>query len=133
MLIRHCVEESNVNENGQVLDPMKIRHVTLRAGKLDSLSGLIDPASHLNLDYPDHKVTTCVITEKFSVGAPIRFTGQGLSFATVNRSSFTHYGSIDYTQRLAEMIDAVKEKKKENAKHLAAGASAKTRHQDDYQ
>jgi hypothetical protein len=133
LLIRHCVEESNVDENGQVLDPMKIRHVTLRAGKLDSLSGLIDPASHLNLDYPDHKVTTCVITEKFSVGAPIRFTGQGLSFAIVNRSSFTHYGSIDYTQRLAEMINAVKEKKKENAKHLAVGAPAKTRHQDDYQ
>jgi hypothetical protein len=133
LLIRHCVEESNVDENGQVLDPMKIRHVTLRAGKLDSLSGLIDPASHLNLDYPDHKVTTCVITEKFSVGAPIRFTGQGFSFAIVNKSSFTHYGSIDYTQRLAGMIDAVKEKKKENAKHLAAGAPAKTRHQDDYQ
>ena len=133
MLIRHCVEESNVDENGQVLDPMKIRHVTLRAGKLDSLSGLIDPASHLNLDYPDHKVTTCVITEKFSVGAPIRFSGQGLAFAIVNRSSFTHYGSIDYTQRLASMIDAVKEKKKENAKQLAVGAPAKTRHQDDYQ
>jgi hypothetical protein len=133
LLIRHCVEESNVDENGQVLDPMKIRHVTLRAGKLDSLSGLIDPASHLNLDYPDHKVTTCVITEKFSVGAPIRFSGQGLAFATVNRSSFTHYGPIDYTQRLARMIDAVKEKKKENAKHLAVGAPAKTRHQDDYQ
>jgi hypothetical protein len=133
LLIRHCVEESNVDENGQVLDPMKIRHVTLRAGKLDSLSGLIDPASHLNLDYPDHKVTTCVITEKFSVGAPIRFTGQGLSFAIVNRSSFTHYGSIDYTQRLSRMIDAVKEKKKANAKHLAVGAPAKTRHQDEYQ
>ena len=133
MLIRHCVEESNVDENGQVLDPMKIRHVTLRAGKLDSLSGLIDPASHLNLDYPDHKVTTCVITEKFSVGAPIRFSGQGLAFAIVKRSSFTHYGSIDYTQRLARMIDAVKEKKKENAKHLAVGTPAKTRHQDDYQ
>ncbi|MGI0002225.1 MAG: hypothetical protein ACRD42_03990 [Nitrososphaeraceae archaeon] len=133
MLIRHCVEESNVDENGQVLDPMKIRHVTLRAGKLDSLSGLIDPASHLNLDYPDHKVTTCVITEKFSVGAPIRFSGQGLLFAIVNRSSFIHYGFIDYTQRLASMIDAVKEKKKENAKHLAVGSPAKTRHQEDYQ
>jgi hypothetical protein len=31
------------------------------------------------------------------------------------------------------MIDAVKEKKKENSKQLAAGAPAKTRHQDDYQ
>ena len=99
----------------------------IKGGKLDSLSGLIDPASHLNWDYPDHKVTTCVITEKFSVGAPIRFSGQGLSFAIVNRSSFTHYGSIDYTQRLARMIDAVKEKKKENAKHLALRRSGKNK------
>jgi hypothetical protein len=132
LLIRHCVEESNVDENGQVLDPMKIRHVTLRAGKVDSLSGLIDPASHLNLDYPDHKVTTCVITEKFSLGAPMRFSGQGLAFAIVNRSSYSHYGSIDYTQRLTRMIDAVKNIKTENAKELALGAPA-TRHQDDSQ
>jgi hypothetical protein len=132
VLIRHCVEESNVDENGQVLDPMKIRHVTLRAGKVDSLSGLIDPASHLNWDFPDHKVTTCVITEKFSLGAQIRFSGNGLAFATVNRSSFSHYGSIDYTQRLARMIDAVKYEKKEKAKRLALSAPA-TRHQVDSQ
>lgn len=132
MLIRHCVEESNVDENGQVLDPLKIRHVTLRAGKIDSLSGLIDPASHLNWDFPDHKVTTCVITEKFSVGSQIRFSGNGLAFATVNRSSFSHYGFIDYTQRLARMIDAVKYEKKEKAKELALSAPA-TRHQDDSQ
>lgn len=116
MLIRHCVEESNVDKNGQVMDPMKIRHVTLKAGKIDSLSGLIDPASHLNLDYPDHKVTTCVIAEKFLVGAPARFSDQGLAFAFVSRSSFFHYGSVDYTQRLTRMIDAVKNEKKENAK-----------------
>lgn len=125
MLIRHCVEESNVDKNGQVVDPMKIRHVTLRAGKIESLSGLVDPASHLNLDYPDHKVTTCVIAEKFSVGAPARFSGQGLAFAFVSRSSFFHYGSVDYTQRLTRMIDAVKNVKKDNAKHLTLERSGK--------
>jgi hypothetical protein len=119
MIIRHCVEESNVDKNGQVMDPMKIRHVTLKAGKIDSLSGLIDPASHLNLDYPDHKVTTCVIAEKFLVGAPARFSDQGLAFAFVSRSSFSHYGSVDYTQRLTRMIDAVRNVKKENARELS--------------
>lgn len=124
MVIRHCVEESNVDENGQVLDPVKVRHVTIRGGKVESLSGIIDPASHLNLDYPDHKVTVCVIAEKFSVGANIRFSEQMLLFATVSRSSYTHYGSIDYTQRLSEMIDAVKNKKKNSAKKPALSASA---------
>jgi hypothetical protein len=108
MLIRHCVEESNVDENLVVMDPTKIRHVTLKAGRIDAMSGLIDPASHLNLDYPDHNVTICVIAEKFEKGAKVRFGDQGLIFAVVGRSAFGHYGYVDYTQRLSEMTEAVK-------------------------
>ena len=121
MLIRHCVEESNVDD-GQVLDPTKVRHVTIKGGKVGSLSGFID---HLNLDYPDHKVTVCVIAEKFSVGAAMRFSDQGLSFATVMRSSYTHYGFVDYTQRLSDMIASVKSRKKRSTKKPALRASAK--------
>ena len=104
--------ESNVDKNGQVLDPTKVRHVTIKGGKIEALSGYIDPASHLNLDYRDHKVTVCVIAEKFSVGATIRFADQGLSFATVNRSSYSQYGPIDYTQRLTDMVAAVKKEER---------------------
>lgn len=108
MLVRHCVEESNVYENLVVIDPTKIRHVTLKAGGIDAMSGLIDPASHFNLDYPDHKVTVCVIAEKFEAGAKVRFGDRGLVFAVVDRSAFDHYGSVDYTQRLSDMTEAVK-------------------------
>jgi hypothetical protein len=74
------------------------------------MSGPIDPASHLNLDYPDHKVTTCVIVEKLEVEAKAIFSGRGLAFANVDpRSAFDHYGYVDYTQRLSDMIGAVKE------------------------
>jgi hypothetical protein len=121
--------ESNVDKNGQVLDPTKVRHVTIKGGKIEALSGYIDPASHLNLDYRDHKVTVCVIAEKFSVGATIRFADQGLSFATVNRSSYSHYGPVDYTQRLTDMVAAVKNKKK-SAKQPALNASARASQQD---
>jgi hypothetical protein len=131
MLIRHCVVESNVDKNGQVLDPTKVRHVTIKGGKIESLSGYIDPASHLNLDYRDHKVTVCVIAEKFSVGAAIRFAEQGLSFAAVNRSSYTHYGPVDYTQRLTDMVAAVKNKKKKGTKKPALQASARAIQQDN--
>jgi hypothetical protein len=99
LLIRHCVEGSNVDD-GQVLDPTKVRHVTMKGGKVGSLSGLIDPASHLNLDYPDHKVT-------------------------VRRSSFAHYGFVDYTQRLSDMIASVKSRKKKSTKKPALRASTK--------
>ena len=112
MLIRHCVEQSNTNENF-IKDPTKIRHVVIVGGRIKSMSGLVDPASHLNLDYPDHKVTACVIVEKFEVGAKAIFGDRGLTFANVDRrSAFDHYGYVDYTQRLSDMIEAVKKKKK---------------------
>jgi hypothetical protein len=72
------------------------------------MSGLIDPASHLNLDYPDHKITNCIIVEKFENGAKVRLGDRGLIFAFVDRSSFDHLGFVDYTQRLLEMIKGVK-------------------------
>jgi hypothetical protein len=103
-----------VDENGHILDATKVRHVTIKAGKIESLSGLIDPASHLNLDYPDHRVTTCVIAENFSVGAQIQFSEQGLAFATIDPSSYNHYGFVDYTQRLSDMIEAIKYKRNSN-------------------
>ena len=108
MMIRHGVEESNVDENMNVIDATKIRHVTVKAGKIESMSGLIDPASHLNLDYPDHRVTVCVIAEKFENGAKVKMDDDGLLFATVKRSFYGHYGYVDYTQRLIDMIKAVK-------------------------
>ena len=132
-MIRHCVEESNLDDNGQVLDPKKVRHVTIMGGKIHSISGYIDPASHLNTDYPDHKVTVCVIAEKFSVGAAIRFSGQGLSFAVVNRSSYTHYGPVDYTKRLANMVAAVKERKEKSPQKPALKASRRARRKGNNQ
>lgn len=107
-MIRHCVEESNVDENFRVIDPTKIRHVVIKAGKIEAMSGLIDPASHLNLDYAEHRVTTCVIAEEFSINARVKFSNDRLVFATVDRSSFRHHGRIDYTKRLSDMIEAVK-------------------------
>ena len=108
------------------MDPTKVRHVTIKGGRIESLSGYVDPASHLNLDYRDHKVTVCVIAEKFSVGAKILFTEQGLSFASVNRSSYTHYGPVNYTQRLTDMVAAVKNKKMKSTQKPALKASGRT-------
>jgi hypothetical protein len=107
--IRHCVEEANVDENKMmVIDPLQVRHVTVLAGKIDSMSGLVDPASHLNLDFPDHRITTCIIAEKFEKGARVKMDDDGMLFATVDRSAYKHYGMVDYTQRLTDMISVVK-------------------------
>lgn len=107
MQIRHCVEEANVGEDMKVIDPTQVRHVTVFAGKIDSMSGLVDPASHLNLDFQDHRVTTCIIAEKFEKGARVKMDDSGMIFATVDRSAYKHYGTVDYTKRLADMIRVV--------------------------
>ena len=112
-MIRHCVERENVDENMNVIEGTKIRHVTIKAGKIESMSGLVDPASHLNLDYPDHRVTICCIAEKFEIGAGMVMDRDGLLFASVQRSSFAHYGKVDYTQRLADMVKVVKDNQAE--------------------
>jgi hypothetical protein len=74
-------------------------------------------------------VTVCVIAKKFSEGAKILFTEQGLSFASVNRSSYTHYGPVNYTQRLTDMVAAVKNRKKKSTKKPALRASARSSQQ----
>jgi hypothetical protein len=122
-MIRHCVEESNVDSDMTVIDPTKIRHVTIAGGRIALVSGLIDPASHLNLDFPDHKVTICVIAERFEVGAKMMMDSDGLVFATVPRALYGHYGYLDYTQRLVDMIKAFKtsqEQRKQEREGTAA-------------
>jgi hypothetical protein len=112
-MIRHCVEESNVDDDMNIIDPNKIRHVTVASGRIALMSGLIDPASHLNLDFPDHRVTICIIAERFEIGANVKMDRDGLVFATVPRSFYRHYGYLDYTQRLTDMINAVKRRNQE--------------------
>jgi hypothetical protein len=122
-MIRHCVEESNVDSDMTVIDPTKIRHVTIAGGRIALVSGLIDPASHLNLDFPDHRVTICVIAERFEVGAKMMMDSDGLVFATVPRALYGHYGYLDYTQRLVDMIKAFKtsqEQRKQEREGTAA-------------
>ena len=109
MQIRHCVEEDNVEENLIIKNPKEIRHIIAQEGKIKQMSGFIDPKSHLNLDYNLHRVTKCVIAKKFEIGSKLLFTSSGFIFAMVTKSHFEHYGYTDYTKKLTEMIDKVKD------------------------
>ena len=126
-MIRHCVEESNVDSDMTVIDPTKIRHVTIAGGRIALVSGLIDPASHLNLDFPDHRVTTCVIAERFEVGAKVMMDSDGLVFATVPRALYGHYGYLDYTQRLVDMIKAFKTNQEQRKQEREGTARSTTK------
>jgi hypothetical protein len=129
-MIRHCVEECNVDSDMNVVDPTKIRHVTVAGGRIALISGLIDPASHLNVDFADHRATICIIAERFEVGAKVKMDSDGLVFATVPRSLYGHYGYLDYTQRLVDMITAIKtnqRKTKQTSKQKRREAARSTK------
>jgi hypothetical protein len=121
--IRHCVEESNIDDDMNVIDANKIRHVTVVGGRIVQMSGLIDPMSHLNLDFADHRVTICIIAERFEVGSPVKIDSDGLVFANVPKSCYRSYGYVDYTQRLEDMIKAVKrnQQKRNSREHGRPG------------
>jgi hypothetical protein len=123
-MIRHCVEESNVDADMSVIDPTKIRHVTVAGGRIALMSGFIDQASHLNLDFPDHRATICIIAETFEVGAKVKMDSEGLVFATVPKSLCGHYGYLDYTQRLVDMIKAIKTNRGEKEQARSQGKKA---------
>src|SRR5215218_7734258 len=109
MKIRHCVEKSNVETTSLiVMDPSQIRHAVIKSGKISSLSGLIDPKSHLNLDYPPHLVKNCIIAEKFELGSAVEISEGSLIFAQIHPDSYQHLGKYDYTQNLMNMIESVK-------------------------
>jgi hypothetical protein len=109
MQIRHCVEENNVDENLIIKNAQEIRHIIAEEGKIKQMSGFIDPASHLNLDYILHRVTKCIIAKKFEIGSELLFNSSGFIFAMVTKSHFEHYGYLDYTKNLTAMIDKVNE------------------------
>jgi len=123
-MIRHCVEISNVDDDMNIIDPNKIRHVTVAGGKIALMSGLIDPVSHLNLDFPDHRATICIIAETFEVGAKVKMDSDGLVFATVPRTLYGHYGYLDYTQKLVDMIKAIKTNQGEKEQASSQGKKA---------
>ena len=75
------------------------------------MSGFIDPKTHLNLDYPYHKADICIIADEFKIGAKILYNSTTFIFAHVDHTAYAHYGHVDYTQRLLDMINAVKARK----------------------
>ena len=107
MVVRHCVEESNTDKGPTVRDATRVRHVSIERGAIVGMSGWVDKATHLNLDFPDHRVIICAIAERLEIGAKVRLGEGGLLFAKVDPSAYGHYGAVDYTKRYLDMREAL--------------------------
>lgn len=98
MRVRHLVEAANT-EDDRVVDPTAVRHGTIRAGRVGAVAGQVDPETHLNADFPDHRVDACVVVEDLRVGAGVHRDGDGLVLAWVGSEAYVRLGHVDVGAR----------------------------------
>jgi len=99
MRIRHLVAIDNVDAAGFVLDPLLARHGLMVGGRIAALAGPIEPATHLNLDFPAHRLDECLVVEWLAEGAPLLWEGDQFRVAGVRASACRRLGPIDVDAR----------------------------------
>ncbi len=119
MRIRHAVALENVSAEGAILDPRRIRHCVVVGGRLAELSGEVDPHTHLNLDFPEHRADACIVAERLEPGAAVLITLKGgPRKAALHPAHLRHLGRPDVDQRRIDWLSV----------HRARRASLRDRH-----
>lgn len=119
MTVRHVVAQGNVGTDGFILDPRRVRHGALRAGRVLALAGEVDPQTHLNLDFPDHRLDSCVVVERLEVGAGV--IPAGGATARVASDAARPLGRVDVGARRAAWVAAVRARQDIRARDMVAG------------
>lgn len=107
MRIRHIVAIENVDPQGYVIDPSLGRHGIVLAGQIGDLAGPIDPRTHLNSDFFDHRLEECLVAERLERGATVLRDGDRFLIALVRTSAYTSLGPVDVDRRRADWQRAV--------------------------
>jgi hypothetical protein len=102
MRIRHIVEIENVDSQGYVIDPLLVRHGIVLAGEIGDLAGPIDPQTHLNRDFVEHRLEECLVAEQLERGATLLRDGDRFRIALVRTSAYMSLGSVDVDRRRAD-------------------------------
>jgi hypothetical protein len=107
MRIRHLVSADNVDAGGLVLDPLLARHGLVIGGRVAELAGPIEPLTHLNLDFPDHRLDECLVAERLEAGAALLWNGDRFRAARVHPAAYARLGPVDVGRRRAMWQRAV--------------------------
>ena len=121
-MIRHITEASNT-EKGRVVDPSKVKHGVITAGRISDLSGWIDPATHLNLDSPGSLVSSVVVSTKLEIGAPVCIQDGKFVFAWIDPRTCRHFGKVD-AARISQMT-------REISRHMSLAGSNPRNHYEE--
>lgn len=111
MLVHHLVAEADVDATDDVLYPERVRHGVIQAGRVAALGGPIDPSTHLNLDFPAHRVDAVVVVEALAVGAPARYQDGGFRRAVVGSEHLGRLGRVDVGARRARWLTSLAERR----------------------
>ena len=99
MRIRHLIAATDVDAEGRILAPERARHGIVVGRRIAALAGLIDPLTHLNLDFPDHRLEECLVAESLCEGAPVLIDAEGWRLAYTPPTAFAHLGPVDVGAR----------------------------------
>jgi hypothetical protein len=108
MTVRHLTCVENVDDLGFLVDATRCCHGTITAGLVDSLSGPIDPLTHLNEQFRDHVLSECAVAERLEVGAPVLRERDGqFRRAAPRREAMGPLGRVDTDERRIAWLDAL--------------------------
>jgi len=102
MRIRHIVGRDNVDAQGYVIDPLLVRHGIVLGGQIADLAGPIDPQTHLNRDFAEHRLDECLVAERLERGAKLPRDGDRFRVALVRPSAHSSLGLVDVDGRRAD-------------------------------
>ncbi|MEI8305521.1 MAG: hypothetical protein WCF99_00520 [Chloroflexales bacterium] len=94
----------NVDAEGWLVDPLRVVHGIVVGGQIADMSGVIDPLTHLNLDFPGHRLGTCLVAERLERGAALRWEGDRFALAEARARDYTRRGAVDESARRAAML-----------------------------
>ena len=109
-MIRHLTSNNNVN-NGEVIDPFKIKHGIVTALKISQLSGWVEPQTHLNIDFPRHLMKEVYVAESLSVGSRIILNNGRFMTAFVNNKDYQHFGAVNELEK----VERLKQRYRQNS------------------
>jgi len=107
MRIRHIVAIDNVDAQEYVIDPLLVRHGIVLGGQIGDLAGPIDPRTHLNRDFLEHRLEECLVAERLERGAALLRDGDRFRVALVRVGAYTSLGPVDVDRRRADWQRAV--------------------------
>jgi hypothetical protein len=99
MRIRHITDQHNVDADGILIDPLRVRHGVVVGARIAALAGAIDPHTHLNLGFPLHTLDDCLVAEALCEGAALLRDGDRFRVAVAHPAAYSDYGTVDTAAR----------------------------------